>query len=230
MKTLFSSGFSLIEMAIVLIIIGLLFGSLLTPLSAQRDRQQIKRTLKTLEEVKEALLGFAILHNRLPCSDRDEDGLEDSPCDTNTTKIEGNLPWRDLGIGRYDGWGRHFRYRVDKEYSSSSISSSLKTDEDKKLKVRNKLGDINLTTFEKYEQSDGTIKNYSRVVAIIFSYGKNSKADNGNQFTAANDATYVQDVYVEDKKDPTKTFDDRLTWLSKHTLTNRLNEAKQLLP
>jgi len=210
-----NNGFSLVEMAVALIIIGLLIGGLLTPISARIDQQNLKRTDETLEEIKEALLGFAVIHKRLPCADRDGDGVENSPCDTDETKIEGDLPWRDLGVGRYDAWGQIFRYRVDMKYSSG-IPSSLKTDVKKKLTVRNLQSTQDWTTVEE----DGT----SRVVAIIFSKGKNGNAENGNQLTAANDATYVQDVYVED------TFDDRLTWLSKSTLMNRLIVAKQWPP
>ncbi len=216
-------GFTLLEMAVALLVIGLLLGNFLMPLSARLDTQNLKRTQETLEEIKEALLGFALINRRLPCSDRDKDGVENSPCDTDTTKIEGDLPWRDLGVGRYDAWGFPFRYRVDKRYSlPTGIPDSLKTDVNKKLKIRN----LQNTFFWTAAEDDGT----SRVVAIIFSYGKNGKADNGNKFTAANDATYVQDVYVEDQNNPSNTFDDRLTWLSKYTLMNRLIAAKQWYP
>jgi prepilin-type N-terminal cleavage/methylation domain-containing protein len=209
-----SHGFSLVEMAVALIIIGLLIGGLLTPISARIDQKNLKRTDETLEEIKEALLGFAVIHKRLPCADRDGDGVENFPCNTNETKIEGDLPWRDLGVGRYDGWGNPFRYRADKVYANS-IPNSLKTENTNyRLKVKNKNKDINLTSEEKY--SNG--KKYSRLVAIIFSYGKNYRAESENDDA---DHIYIQDDYVED------TFDDRLTWLSKYTLMNRLIGAKQ---
>jgi type II secretory pathway pseudopilin PulG len=216
-------GFSLVETAVALIIIGLLIGGLLTPISARIDQQNLKRTDETLEEIKEALLGFAVIHKRLPCAapdkDQDDDGNnipeEDKGKEhSDWCDKEGYLPWKDLGVGRYDAWGQIFRYRVDMKYSSG-IPSSLKTDSKKKLTVRNLQSTQNWTV-EEYDTS--------RVVAIIFSKGKNGNAENGNKFTAANDATYVHDVYVED------LFDDRLTWLSKYTLMNRLIGAKQWPP
>ncbi len=59
-------GFSLIELAIVLVVVALLIGGLLVPLSMQIEQQRIRDTQKTLEEIKEALVGFAIANGRLP--------------------------------------------------------------------------------------------------------------------------------------------------------------------
>lgn len=61
------SGFTLVEMAVVLIIVGLLLGSMLTPLSARIEHQRIAETDRYLDQVKEALLGFAVANKRLPC-------------------------------------------------------------------------------------------------------------------------------------------------------------------
>ncbi len=54
------AGFTLVEMAIVLVIVGLLLGGLLMPLSAQVEQRRIGETQKALDEIKEALVGFAI--------------------------------------------------------------------------------------------------------------------------------------------------------------------------
>jgi len=45
-------------MAIVLVIIGLLLGGLLMPLSAQLEQQRISETQKYLDQIREALLGL----------------------------------------------------------------------------------------------------------------------------------------------------------------------------
>ena len=70
------AGFSLIEMAMGLVIIGLLVGSLLVPGVEQSTQQKIKLTQQTLEEIKTALLGFAEANNRLPCPAIDSKGKE----------------------------------------------------------------------------------------------------------------------------------------------------------
>lgn len=53
-------GFTLIEMAIVLVIITILIGGLAMPLSAQIQARRIAETNKTLEEAKDAIIGYAM--------------------------------------------------------------------------------------------------------------------------------------------------------------------------
>lgn len=214
-------GFTLVEIAVVLMILGLLLGGLLIPLSAQIDQQKIRVTQQRLEEIKEALIGFAILNRRLPCPASNTNGIETSGCNDNT---EGFLPWIDLGIEKYDAWGRLFRYRADASYTttfptpSTPITPPVTTS---KLEVQdNKESPTKFLTLD-----DGT----SRVIAIIFSCGKNGlpnaeNDDNGivnNNATCTNsqtpnDSLYTQDSFVENQ------FDDILVWLPKTILINRL--------
>jgi prepilin-type N-terminal cleavage/methylation domain-containing protein len=56
-------GFTLIEMAIVLIIVTFLIGGLVMPLAAQIQGRRIAETKKTLEEAREAIIGYAMSHN-----------------------------------------------------------------------------------------------------------------------------------------------------------------------
>ena len=60
-------GFTLVEMAMVLIIVGLLLAGLIPTLSSQVDQRRTNETRKTLEETKDALFGFAVANGRLPC-------------------------------------------------------------------------------------------------------------------------------------------------------------------
>ncbi len=53
-------GFTLIELAIVLVILTILIGGLAVPLSAQIQARRIAETQKTLEEAKEAIIGYAM--------------------------------------------------------------------------------------------------------------------------------------------------------------------------
>ena len=61
------SGFTLIEIAVVIMIVGFLLGTILGPLSTQQENRKIKETEQLLEEVREALTGFAALNGFLPC-------------------------------------------------------------------------------------------------------------------------------------------------------------------
>lgn len=60
-------GFSLVELAIVLFVVSLLIGGLLMPLSAQYEIRGRQETDKALANIREALIGFAVVNGRLPC-------------------------------------------------------------------------------------------------------------------------------------------------------------------
>lgn len=60
-------GFSLMELAVVLVIVALLLGGLLVPFGTQRDVEFMRATEKSLIDIREALIGFAAVNGRLPC-------------------------------------------------------------------------------------------------------------------------------------------------------------------
>ncbi|MFK5969637.1 MAG: prepilin-type N-terminal cleavage/methylation domain-containing protein [Candidatus Marithrix sp.] len=235
MKT--SPGFTLVEMSIVLIIIGFLIGGMFAPLSMQMNQQKIRDTKKTLETIKEALMGYAILNDRLPCPAKcykykDENSIcfggtfvnkyvgKEDDTDTTFCEQEGYLPWVDLGVSQYDAWGNIFRYRLDNSYDTSLTSSDTSSG----LKIRN-INSNHLT--------NETVN--SNVIAIIYSCGKNGMPDATNAisgYTGANCSPislvtkdiYTQDFYVENE------FDDMLVWLPKTILINQLVSAGKWPP
>ncbi len=60
-------GFSLIELAIGLVIVATLLSALLVPLATQMDQQRAAESRRQLDTAREALMGFAASHGRLPC-------------------------------------------------------------------------------------------------------------------------------------------------------------------
>jgi prepilin-type N-terminal cleavage/methylation domain-containing protein len=62
-----SEGFSLIEVAVVLLIITILLASISVPLASQVQLRRVEETRKLLEESKDALLGFIVANGRFPC-------------------------------------------------------------------------------------------------------------------------------------------------------------------
>ena len=67
-------GFTLIEVAIVVAIVGVLLGAMLAPLSARYELVRLRQARGALAQAEEALYGFALTHGRLPCPDRNGDG------------------------------------------------------------------------------------------------------------------------------------------------------------
>ena len=120
----YSSGFSLVELAVVIAIVALILGALLVPLASQLQNRNIRETQESLRDIKEALLGFAVTQGRLPCPDTDRDGLENLPCTgfgNITDVVEGFLPWQTLAVPPTDAWGSIFRYAVTREFAASAV-------------------------------------------------------------------------------------------------------------
>lgn len=123
-------GFTLVEMAIVLLILGLALGMVLNLTGGMRDaqnRQLVRTQLNTLDT---ALANFVALNKRLPCpadgrvaSGAANAGLE-SPfpptgvCDFPNPNQQryGVVPWVTLGISENDAadpWNGRITYRID---------------------------------------------------------------------------------------------------------------------
>jgi prepilin-type N-terminal cleavage/methylation domain-containing protein len=112
-------GFTLAELAIVLVIVALLLGGLLMPLTMQTDLRRISDTKKSMDEIKEALIGFALANGRLPCpaSATAIDGVTATAgtellTGNTCTSVTGVIPWVTLNVAETDQWGRRFTYRV----------------------------------------------------------------------------------------------------------------------
>lgn len=218
-----TQGFTLLEMAMVLLIVGLMVGGLLGPISAQVEQRRVSDTQKALEEIKAALLGFAAINGRLPCPSREANpastdyGEPEDTCNTPPTS-EGYLPWKALGVAETDAWGLvrttpgspwagYWRYRVDTAFSTPITLDTIPANN---LVVQNNAG----TTLTSIEPE-------LRPVAIIYSTGPNGRADGRN---APVDRIYEQDV---PRLSPAE-FDDITVWISPPALFNHLVAAGRL--
>ena len=111
MKIRSQNGFTLVEMAIVLALIGLILGTGLTLLSAQQEQRHVEETKDRLDEAREALIGFAIARGRLPCpASSTSNGVEDLPATGPLalfapTPGNGFLPAVTLGLSNVDDHG-----------------------------------------------------------------------------------------------------------------------------
>lgn len=127
----YDNGFSLLEMAVVLIIVSLLLSTMLVPFSTYSKNAQYKETVTKLETIKEALMGYYLANQRFPCPatgtsdgresfDTASDNKTTGACDSSASIAYGFVPYLDLGLyGRtnddnllVDAWNNPFLYAV----------------------------------------------------------------------------------------------------------------------
>jgi len=243
-------GFTLAEVAVVVLIVGLLLGGLLGTYSTQIDLSKTAETKKTLETARDALIGFAAANGRLPCP-----ATVNPPHATTSNGVEaplgggactvsgGGMP----GLGFFpaatlaltptdsqgyliDSWGNRIRYAVT---NSGTPPAEFTT----QGQIRAKLidGDPNTpspdlricttSTGASSTTCSGTSTTLTTsAVAVIFSTGKNG-ATGG---TGADESKNLDNdrVFISHEPAPSGAangeFDDILIWLSPSILYNRI--------
>ena len=127
-------GFTLIELAMVLFIVGLVLISTLVPLTTQMEVRSIADTHRVMDQINEALVGFTQANGRLPCpaSPLLQTGLdatagtEQYTAPSCTVQV-GVIPWATLGVPETDAWGRRFTYRVAPVFSDAIAQNTWNT-------------------------------------------------------------------------------------------------------
>ena len=115
------TGFTLIEIAVVLVIVGLMLGGIIKGASVQRDINKTAEEKAALANIKSTLLTFLTVNKYLPCPDTDNDGLEDRNGDS-CTATEGQLPSLTLGgVKARDSYGSHYIYSINTDADTNLI-------------------------------------------------------------------------------------------------------------
>ncbi len=215
-------GFTLVEMAIVLVIVGLLVAAFLTPLTSQLEQTRLIEARRDLQEIKGGLLGFAVINLRLPCPDTSGDGVEDACSDTsNVNSTGGNLPWVTLGVKSADPWGRPYQYRVNNAFGTTFSLSTAGTG----AGILRVCLDYSCTALEA-----------NNVPAVIYSSGNNggTQPPLGNdelENTAVAGATFDRTFVNHEYAPPAAAngeFDDMVIWISPNVLFNQMISAGRL--
>lgn len=215
-------GFTLIELAIVLVIITILIGGLAVPLTAQIQARRIAETKKTLEETREAIIGFSRTRGGalyLPCPDTDGNGIENRSVSLGCEAQVGALPWITLGTGDQDAWGNRLRYEVDPAFSNQSgFVQTTSVTSSPPLHICN---------------ASGCATPIPEVIFVVVSHGPNgSGATNTNGValpspTGADELDNIDanGIYVSHEQTiaspSSEVFDDLLVWISLSQLIPR---------
>jgi prepilin-type N-terminal cleavage/methylation domain-containing protein len=222
-------GFSLIEMAVALIVIALLLGSLFVPLQTQVEQRRIRETEASLAEIKDALIGYAAAGApHLPCPDRRtpgppgvaNDGIEDVAAGGTCIVNQGNLPWVTLGVTETDSWGGRFLYRVVPAFGARPPSPTT-------------MGFTTPSTLNVCQTSTCAPPVLTNdAPAVVVSLGKNrgncaAPPCNDENANSDGDTPFVSRT-ITPAGAAAEEFDDLVVWISRNVLFNKLVAAEKL--
>jgi prepilin-type N-terminal cleavage/methylation domain-containing protein len=242
MKPILQNGFTLVEMAIVLMIVGILLGGLLVPLSAQMAQRNISDTQKALSEIKEAIIGYALANGRLPCpadptiaTGSANAGISRATC-TTAANSTGALPWATLGVSETDAWGNRYTYRVTPDFADAIASSTYGGCTPSPIPTLASFGLCSVGNLNVLSAATGGTTIAGSVPVVIISHGKNGAGaytTQGTQLAVGSDADELENSdgstdnnYVSHTLSP--TFDDLVVWISPNILYNRMVAAGKL--
>jgi prepilin-type N-terminal cleavage/methylation domain-containing protein len=171
-------GFSLVELAVVLVLVGIVMTMGLKAVTATLENAAYAETRAKLERLKTALIVFLRTNGRLPCPDNSgglASGIEASTCIANAGEGYGIVPWVTLGIERdaaLDGWGNFITYRVanghpaGKNWTSKTTGTPFDINE---LKTP-----TNALTIQEVNSAGSALQSVStKAVAVFLSHGAN---------------------------------------------------------
>lgn len=126
-------GFTLIELAVVLAIIGLLVGGGAALLGPLLSKNRLDETRARMVQIEKALILFAANNDRLPCPSDPRlppgsgpNGAESSiAVFCGSVVAFGGVPWRALGLPEanvLDGWGHRFSYAITASLASTTTA------------------------------------------------------------------------------------------------------------
>ena len=216
------SGFTLVELAVVVFLIGMIATMGISALKAQLASASISATKEKQDTIKDALIAYLGRNKRLPCSDSDvtaPDGIENrgatgtptTPANTTLAcdKNFGIVPYQTLGLPKsaaLDGWENFFSYQVSNDTAPTAnldwtLTNSFHAGNNGVLTVK--------------DRSSADITN---IVVVVISHGKNGMGAYTSKGTrnALPDPTAQPDEYQNTQSTtpatpeyPLKTFYNR---------------------
>jgi prepilin-type N-terminal cleavage/methylation domain-containing protein len=227
------AGFTLAEMAIVVLLAGILLTFGVGVVQSQLENAAITVTKKRQEAIRDALVGYLGRNHRLPCPDSpiappapnvSFDGVEDRVTalpgtppipdpSTRCVRTFGVLPYITLGLSRemaLDGWNNFFGYQVSNTPYNWTISSNFNAGSQGGIVIRERPG-VGLIDFP------------TPAVAVLVSYGRNGSgayttkgtrntlpiaADVDQLENTDGNNIYVRREFTDSATAPGGTFDD----------------------
>jgi prepilin-type N-terminal cleavage/methylation domain-containing protein len=133
MKSKKQAGFTLVELAVVVLLASLLLTMGITTLKAQLAQGALSATKKKQEIIKDALVTYVSKYKRLPCPAINISGGLDATTRVTTlpppnciTNL-GLVPYQELGLplsAALDGWENYFTYAVSPQWTATLTNTA----------------------------------------------------------------------------------------------------------
>lgn len=250
-------GFTLLELSIVVLVVTLLIGGLLIPLSTQVEQRNVSDTQQRLVQIQDSLMGFAMAYGRVPCpASATSNGVESfagggSALDGNCSNFfDGYVPGVTLGLTNLDGqgysvdaWGlqqNRIRYAITNALGNAFTKSggmrgqgiaALGNTANNFLYVCVSAAPITPSACSAIlpPTPDPNALSRGDAVFVVYSLGRNAATTGG---TSADEQANLNGDPVFVSKiasgQTTSEFDDLLLWGSRYTLIDKLTSAGQL--
>jgi type II secretory pathway pseudopilin PulG len=251
----FCAGFTIIELAVALFLMALLFGGVFVPLKSQVEQRKVDETGRVLEKAREALLGYAATRGYFPCpADAASGGQEAAGSDHasgDCPAYHGFLPAVALGLTStdangyaLDAWGTaasRIRYAVAKQGTGSASNMFTRVNGMRGAGISS-MTDSALSLLHVCGRAKGVSAGVSCGTAptlvstapvVIWSTGANAatggtsadEAQNPNANGGSADRIFVTRVASDV---PGSEFDDIVAWIPMPILIGRMVAAGQL--
>lgn len=236
-----TAGFSLVELSLVLVVVGLLASRLIAPMKAQFESALIEREQHSLGLIKKHVMGYLADKGYLPCpvslgrSSTVLTNSRDSACHTQ----RGGVPAVSLGlkgqVGELgellDSWGNPYRYAVTaadhQDLGQIGQADWLTPGDLNAIGPAGLSGDLQVCREASISTCAHSLLMSSNIVWVVVSQGARTYAQSEEQENLDNDAAFVSRPY---SSHPQQGFDDHIIWASKSELVYWLLKTSWFSP
>lgn len=174
-----SSGITLVELALVIVLIGILLGAGYISWSSLAEARRIAKTRSVLNQAKDCLIQRITLDHRYPTYTSSPDCSAADP----TEDVDSCLC--DLT----DGWGRRIKFLEGLSTNGTGVQDLLVID-----KPAQEQNAVDLSSNSQVTDTDGTVR--QSMAFLLISYGSDGNPDHssyGNRFPAESTLSATMD-------------------------------------